>query len=95
MQTPLQTQMQEQPQSDVSTMTYAQAFEAYQDQRDSAARGLDEISGIFKAAGWPGYPAARGNAISPLPQPRVQPDPGVPRKRLVDDPERLVSCPIS
>ena len=34
-------------------MTYQQALEAYRDERDNAARGLDEIGGMFKAAGWP------------------------------------------
>jgi len=38
-------------QKDPPQMTYQQALDAYRDERDSAARGLDEIGGIFKAAG--------------------------------------------
>jgi len=72
-------------------MTYAEAFEAYQDQRDSAARGLDEITGMFKAAGWPGYGTAQGNDTPIPPQQSIPQEAGVPRKRLLDDPERLVS----
>ena len=81
---------QEQASLDESNMSYAQAFEAYQDQRDSAAKGLNEISGMFKAAGWPGYGPANGNDVASQPLTRVQPDSNSPRKRLADDPERLV-----
>lgn len=39
-------------QKDPTQMTYQQALDAYRDERDNAARGLDEIGGMFKAAGW-------------------------------------------
>jgi len=39
-------------QKDPTEMTYQQALEAYRENRDNAARGLDEIGGMFKAAGW-------------------------------------------
>lgn len=39
-------------QKDPNQMSYQQALEAYRDERDNAARGLDEIGGMFRAAGW-------------------------------------------
>jgi hypothetical protein len=33
-------------------MTYAQAYEQYQGERDAAVKGLDEVGGLLRAKGW-------------------------------------------
>ena len=57
-------------------MTYQQALDAYRDERDQAARGLDEIGGMLRKAGWTGGTTER------LDNGETRP--------LAEDPERLV-----
>jgi hypothetical protein len=55
-------------QKDPTQMTYQQALDAYRDERDNAARGLDEIGGMFKAAGWEPDPLQPQKPLSEDPE---------------------------
>lgn len=56
-------------------MTYQQALKAYRDERDQAAKGLDEIGGMLRKAGWTGGTERKVDKV---------------RRPLAEDPERLV-----
>ena len=65
-----------------ANMTYQQALDAYRDERDQAAGGLDEIGGMLRSAGWNG-----GSVLGGV---KDGEDEGV-KKPLAEDPDRLVS----